>query len=259
MATLLGQYEPFKSPYQMIGGKFLQTVPKSLQAKMLSHLESRAEQGLQDYLSTDWKAFSGKAGRDADVIEEKPGNPVMMLRYSSTKSFPGTPWEVMAVTYGHHVKPRYFSDTVMSYDMVAQVSNHCDLMKSISAPAMGGMISSREFLDVVCSYRCKRTGSLITYATEAPEEAYSLAPTAKNRIRGSDVQSVFIFTAVPGNEEQTFAEFSFCSDPCGGLPKWLLRQAMPVTMKAYAVNMRKILAAFPSLADLVREAPEAAG
>merc|ERR1712137_1226909 len=111
-------------------------------------------------------------------------------------------------------------------------------MKAISAPALCGIISSREFFDVVCNYRCKNTGTYLTYATAVPEEAYELAPAPKDRIVGKDLQAFFFYRPVPADAALTSVEYAFCSDPGGGLPKWALNRALAITTRNYAANMR---------------------
>eukprot|EP00931_Biecheleriopsis_adriatica_P122727 TRINITY_DN97746_c0_g1_i1.p1 TRINITY_DN97746_c0_g1~~TRINITY_DN97746_c0_g1_i1.p1 ORF type:complete len:278 (+),score=54.48 TRINITY_DN97746_c0_g1_i1:52-834(+) len=259
MATLAGKYEPCKSPYQLMDGKFLLEAPKAIRARLLAHTEAKAEEALASYENTDWKPCYGKVGKDADICEEKPGMPWTVLRWYSSNALKVSPFNAYAVTGTHHVKAKFFSDTVLKYEMVSRVSNHCDLVKCISTPALGGIISSREFLDVICNYRCKETGAYFSFGTAALDEAYDLAPFDQRRIAGKNFECLTFYHPVEGKPDETSLVYSFYTDPQGGLPKWALRKAMPQTMQNYAANMRKILNSFPTLEALVRDAPEAAG
>merc|ERR1712113_1269135 len=106
----------------------------------------------------------------------------------------------MAVTYTSPEKLKYYAKTVESYDPIAKVSDHCDVFRIISKPALFGLIGAREFTDVVCNYRCGN--SYISYCTQAPAEVLDALPTPPGMVRGRDV-NVFIASTPTASSDQS--------------------------------------------------------
>lgn len=173
------------------------------------------------------------------------------MRMLSTKPVSSAPEDLHGVTYTSPEKLKHYSTTVESYEPVAKVSEHCDVFRIVSKPALLGLIGAREFTDVICNYRCG--GAYITLATEAPTEVLEAHPTPRGMIRGRDVNVLCacVPTAAPG---ESTVVMDIETDAGGSLRPWMVRKALPQTLLDSMKMTRQMAQQFPTWRAFMQQA-----
>lgn len=169
----------------------------------------------------------------------------------TTQSILSTPEDLHSVTYTSPEKLKYYAKTVESYEPIGKISTHCDVFRIISKPALLGLISTREFTDVICNYRCN--GAYITYCTQAPKEVLETLPMVPNAVRGRDVNVLSAFAPSASEGEATMV-MDLETEVGGSLPPWMVRKALPQTLQDTAKMTRQMAAKFPTWSDFAKTA-----
>merc|ERR1711991_3405 len=108
---------------------------------------------------------------------------------------------------------------------------------SVSQPALGGVISSREFVDLLCHDEPDASAKEALMWSGAAH-SFSSYSASKGRVLGANFGCGFRMTM---QDDVLHCDFIFHSVVNGWLPSSVVAKAMPSTMANLAVNLKKVI------------------
>lgn len=240
----------------MLGGTFQGQWPSDLCGRIQAYTDARAAAFYERYQKDSWRRVA--AGNAAIVYESEAIDETgaSKFRCLTQEPYAASAEDAATIQYISPEKLKHYKKTLERYDLITKVSSHCDLLRATTKPQLLGIISTREFVDVACSYRC-RDGTMVQYATQAPQEALEMIPIQPHTIRGKDFNTLTIFRQTDENPRECHSEQVFQNDPCGSLPGWAVKKGVAQSLLDGVKMIRDMTTQFPdvqtfrSKADLI--------
>ncbi|KAM4748255.1 stAR-related lipid transfer protein 5 [Rhinophrynus dorsalis] len=167
--------------------------------------------------------------------EEFPGN-----LYKGEGIIPAKPehvWECLKPEPGGlRVK---WDNNVDEFHLIETITDDITVCQTITPSAAMGIISPRDFVDVVLIKRYE-DGSITSNATNVE---HAKCPTQKNFVRGFNHSCGCFCVPVPGEPEKTQLLSFFQTDLSGYLPKSVVESFFPYNMVNFYSNLLKAVKA----------------
>mmetsp|Transcript_129213 Transcript_129213/g.257997 ORF Transcript_129213/g.257997 Transcript_129213/m.257997 type:complete len:261 (+) Transcript_129213:107-889(+) len=237
---------PQHSPYQMQGGTFQVDWPADLCSRVRAFADARVASFFHEYQSDVWKKVAAGCGAIVHESQNLDETGIARTRCVTLEPYDASAQDTAAITYLSQEKLKHYKKTVERYDVIAKVSDHCDVLRTTTKPQLLGIISTREFVDVLCNYRC-RDGAFVQYASQAPQEVLDQIPVQAGAIRGRDINILTVLRQHGDNAGQCHGEQVFQTEVGGSLPKWAVKKALPQTMIDSVKMVRDMTTQFPNL------------
>lgn len=247
--------EPIESPYQRGGGGFLHQWSPEMRSRVREFAEAHAMAFIRNELYDGfWSKRSEGCGSrveehrgGSDVKQESEGR----FRVTTVQPIAAESYDFLGVTYASPEKVKFYSKTVDRIEAIAKVSKHCDVFRVYTKPALFGLISMREYTDVLCTYRCG--DAHLMYSTQAPAEVLNALPVASNVVRGRDVNVLTLYKP-SSNHSESVMQLDIRTDVGGSLPSWMINKALPHTLIDTVKMCREMMVKFPTFGIFLKTA-----
>ncbi|GAU98885.1 hypothetical protein RvY_09968 [Ramazzottius varieornatus] len=177
-----------------------------------------------DALDSGWK----KVKETSDcVVYSRPSEDFKGNLYKSEGNIPASSETVFTFVYPGVEKPRRkeWDTSISSSKVLAKPAPHLDIIRSTTNPVCLGLISAREFVDLVTVTREPNRIFTASISVEHPD-----APETKGFVRGfNHPNSLFCYAVESKPNETRFVQYVH-SDLGGMLPQSLVESAIPSTM-----------------------------
>lgn len=232
----------------MLGGTFQSAWPEDLRTRAMAFVDSRAASFFQSYQGEGWKNVASGCGADVRESTTSDETGIAKFRCTTLEPYATSARDANAITYLSPEKLTYYKKTVARYDVIAKLSDHCDVLRTTTKPMLLGIISTREFVDVICNYRCA-DGAFVQYVTQAPQEVLDQMPIQPGAVRGRNINGLTVFRQHGDSDGvcQCQSDQVFQTDPGGSLPAWAVKKAMPQTLIDTVKMVRDMTTKFPNL------------
>eukprot|EP00128_Syssomonas_multiformis_P004966 Colp12_sorted_trinity150504_noHs@32035 len=126
--------------------------------------------------------------------------------------------------------------SVKSLEILESLSDNLSIAKSTTHPVMFGLISSRDFIDLI--YENSNEKFIATTAHGIEHPSY---PPCAHFVRGVNYECGLFACRVPGNNKQTRLINFIQSDIKGMLPKSAVESAMPNALITFCDQLRTFI------------------
>lgn len=121
--------------------------------------------------------------------------------------------------------------------IIEQLEKNISVLRTVTHSAFGGLISSRDFVDLVVN---ETTPDFIS--TSARWTEHTGCPPTSECVRGSNYPCAIICNRLPGQPNQTRVTSYIQTDLAGLLPKALVDQALPSNQINFFTSLKAALA-----------------
>ncbi|CAG0883901.1 unnamed protein product [Darwinula stevensoni] len=127
---------------------------------------------------------------------------------------------------------------VIKFKFVEIIGDHCRVAYQITAPLAGGMIASRDFLNLLC-YKIENNTIYSAYASTS----WPGYEATNKYVRAEVYPSGFVYSSVPGDPSKTQIQWLYNTDiRMSFLPDYILNNILPLSFKSYIQYMQEHLA-----------------
>jgi hypothetical protein len=166
--------------------------------------------------STDWK---GNIYKTEGILEADPET-VFHYINPTTPDSPRNKWD-------KHIKER---------QILEQPQTNVFVMRTVTHGAVGGLVSARDFVDVVL---VEKNDQFL--ATAAKSISYPDAPASSDCVRGTNYPSAIICGRIDGSPDKTLLTTYIQSDIGGMLPQSIVEQALPSSQLGFVAALTQAL------------------
>eukprot|EP00128_Syssomonas_multiformis_P001309 Colp12_sorted_trinity150504_noHs@14244 len=172
-----------------------------------------------------------ECSKDDDVVYSMYKNGSKIFKYEA--SFNATSKEVFDIVYYNTEKQPEWNSTVTDYQVLRTLDEDTDITWVIATEALGGVISSRDFVNL----RQKRILEDGTYFNCGVSVAYSGKPDTPGMVRGINREGGYII--IPTSETTCKMLWILDTDLKGWIPRFVIDQATGTMMFQSGEAIRK--------------------
>nr|CAD7265058.1 unnamed protein product [Timema shepardi] len=183
--------------------------------------------------SADWKLE--KLTRQGDTIHSKQlAKSRKIFKLTSPIDLP--PKTLFAEMYHKIENVPSWNPTLKESRIIQVIDGHTDISYQVAAEGAGGIVSSRDFVNLRC-WGMKGD----CYVAAGVSVLHPDVPPCTNYIRGENGPTCWVFRPVAGHNDQCIVEWLLNTNLRGWIPQYVLDPALMAAMINYIVYLRKYL------------------
>ncbi|XP_002735413.1 stAR-related lipid transfer protein 6-like [Saccoglossus kowalevskii] len=145
---------------------------------------------------SDWKPY--KSSKHAQVFT-KPSPDFNGTLHKTTYNIEASPEKCLDLIYDN-AKHAKFDRSIKDQTTLKQIGDGMNIVRSLTPSMMAGLISSRDFIDLICFKRIPEKNVIVVYYVSVEHPDY---PETKGAVRGVTYPSAVFLYNVDGNPNKT--------------------------------------------------------